>query len=171
MSDIILRYSCISGKLSVKDLACKQHFLSARLRAKNRHPFCSISHSNKLVVSISSDNPIGVDIEHRKNIEIEELYPTIFPINIWKRILSERAEKRIRIFYDYWTKLESVLKADGRGFSLPPETLVWDISRDLVFTDKDLWQTFNYELFTEYSCAVAVLASTPNKKKIIVEYD
>lgn len=138
MSDMILRYSCISEKLPMKDLVCKQHFLSAILKAKNRHPFCSISHSNKLVVSISSDIPIGIDIEHRKYVEIEELYPTIFPINIWKRIFAEKKEKRIRIFYDYWTKLESVLKADGRGFSLPPETLIWDISRDVILADKNL---------------------------------
>lgn len=171
MRNIVLRYKCIPQWLPPKDLAKEHNYQSNILKRKNRHRFCNISHSNQLVVSASSDTPIGVDIEYHKQISIKDLYPDVFPADIWEVILSKEGEEMQQLFYDYWTKLESVLKADGRGFSLPLEFLVWNVHQDYILTERNLWITTNYNFFSKYSCAIAELATGSLPRNIVIEHE
>lgn len=78
----------------------------------------NISHSGNLIVcALSTDASVGIDIEYslaKRNTD--RLYP-FFAESDWKHI--NRAALGDVKFYEYWTKKESVLKADGRGMSYP----------------------------------------------------
>jgi 4'-phosphopantetheinyl transferase len=73
----------------------------------------SISYSgNFAVCAVSTVNQLGVDIEIIKDMNFFEL-SRYFNDAEWSRIVcSDNPQKS---FYHYWTRKESVLKADGRG--------------------------------------------------------
>jgi 4'-phosphopantetheinyl transferase len=73
----------------------------------------SISYSgNFAVCAVSTVNQLGVDIEIIKDINYPE-FSKYFNDAEWSRIIY--SEDPQRSFFHYWTRKESVLKADGRG--------------------------------------------------------
>lgn len=78
----------------------------------------NLSHGGNYIVMASWDGEIGVDIEQ---------------IRPWERAVAEKcfarqelewldSEKSDENFYRLWTAKESIMKAAGLGFSLPPES-------------------------------------------------
>ncbi len=76
----------------------------------------SISYSGNIALcAVSNVNQLGVDIEIVKDINFRE-FNKYFNDAEWSRIAySENPQKS---FFHYWTRKESVLKADGRGLSV-----------------------------------------------------
>ena len=76
----------------------------------------SISYSGNLAVcAVSTVNQLGVDIELIKDINFPE-FRKYFNDAEWNRIIN--SEDPQRSFFHFWTRKESVLKADGRGLSV-----------------------------------------------------
>ncbi len=78
-------------------------FVKGKPYLKKREKFFSISHSNKYIVLVFSDNECGVDIEHMKNRDYEAI--------------SERMRfnaSNLEEFYAEWTKYEAEYKLGGR---------------------------------------------------------
>ena len=81
-------------------------------------PFFNISHSGEYVVLGVSENEIGADIEQIKP----------FDIRVAKRCFTDAelewlsAQRADEAFYRLWTAKESVMKASGLGFGMPPES-------------------------------------------------
>jgi 4'-phosphopantetheinyl transferase len=74
------------------------------------------SHTNTCVVMAWSEScRIGVDVEAIHPVEIDQ-YTSVFSPPILKKI--QRSKHPHLSFFRYWTQLESVLKADGRGLPL-----------------------------------------------------
>lgn len=76
----------------------------------------SISYSgNFAICAVSTANQLGIDIEVIKDINYLE-FSKYFNDTEWNQIIfSDNPQKS---FFHYWTKKESVLKADGRGLSV-----------------------------------------------------
>lgn len=76
----------------------------------------NISHSGNYVVCIlSTDTPcIGIDVEEVKPIRLND-FKDIWNDNEWDDIQGGDP----RMFYQYWTRKEAVIKAEGRGLSIP----------------------------------------------------
>jgi len=84
----------------------------------------SISYSGNLAVcAVSTVNQLGVDIELIKDINFPE-FRKYFNDAEWSRIIY--SEDPQRSFFHYWTRKESVLKADGRGLSVDLRDVVVD---------------------------------------------
>ncbi|WP_159445131.1 4'-phosphopantetheinyl transferase family protein [Filimonas lacunae] len=78
------------------------------------YPF-NISHSGNLVIcAVGQQGPVGVDIEQCKDLDIND-FKNQFTIQEWQQI--QQAATPLHTFYEYWTKKEAVLKADGRGLT------------------------------------------------------
>ncbi|MBQ8015551.1 MAG: 4'-phosphopantetheinyl transferase superfamily protein [Clostridia bacterium] len=81
-------------------------------------PFFNLSHSGDKVVLLVSDRPSGVDIE--------QIAP--WSEAVAKRVFTPKEQKWLEAqsgtdaFYRLWTAKESIMKALGLGFRLPPES-------------------------------------------------
>jgi 4'-phosphopantetheinyl transferase len=82
----------------------------------------NVSHTDGLVIcAFSNNNRVGVDIEKVTDIKIQD----------FESFFTEEENRQIRLaknrnlqFFTYWTKKESVMKADGRGFNLDLKQIV-----------------------------------------------
>ena len=76
----------------------------------------SISYSGNFAICAAADKiQLGIDIEIVRDIELID-FSRYFNDTEWSTIVcSEDPQKS---FYQYWTRKESVLKADGRGLSV-----------------------------------------------------
>ena len=73
------------------------------------------THSGNWVMSCVSDKFVGIDVEEIKNIDIK-IANRFFHVDEYRIIME--AENRKKIFYDFWTKKESFIKAVGCGLSM-----------------------------------------------------
>jgi 4'-phosphopantetheinyl transferase len=82
----------------------------------------NLSHSyGMLLVAMSWQGSVGVDVEHiNPATEIMELAPSVFSSSEMDRLRSLSIEDMKRSsFYRTWTRKEAIIKADGRGLSIP----------------------------------------------------
>ncbi|MBU0485489.1 MAG: 4'-phosphopantetheinyl transferase superfamily protein [Proteobacteria bacterium] len=111
----------------------------------------NISHSGEFVVcAVTSFGKIGVDVERVRALDIVEFQKYISPEN-WQEI--NRQEDPLRSFFDHWTMRESVIKADGRGLSIPLDNLA--VKNGAVALEGKEWFLRKLDLAPDYCCHLA----------------
>jgi 4'-phosphopantetheinyl transferase len=110
----------------------------------------NISHSGDYVVCVFSKNRIGIDLELITPIVID-MFNSQFCEREWKAI--ETSEKTIDLFFDYWTSKEAVIKADGRGLSVPLKDVV--LCPEGCILDNRVWYVKNVTFKKGYCLKVA----------------
>ncbi len=111
----------------------------------------NISHSGEYVVcAITDKGRLGIDIEKIRDIDFSD-FRRYMTDDEWKRI--KEADQPHEKFYEYWTIKESVMKAEGKGLSIPLTDILFD-DKSAVF-NKRIW--FLNEIFFEsgYKCFLA----------------
>ena len=93
---------------------------------------------------------VGVDIEKWTPIDLSD-FADYLPQHVLTDI--QHSGHTLKSFYDYWTRLESVVKADGRGLLIAPESVAIYSDRALVFNKQ--WYIKQINLLKGYSCCVA----------------
>jgi 4'-phosphopantetheinyl transferase len=85
---------------------------------KNKNMYFNISHSGDYVVLAVADSEIGVDIEKITT------YDNAVAARCFTQAEQEwlKKQRNNESFFTLWTAKESIMKASGLGFSLPPET-------------------------------------------------
>ena len=80
----------------------------------------NLSHSEQMVlIGVTQSAEIGVDIEARHTMpDMPQVARTVYTD---KEIAQFHAHENIAVFYTLWTRKEAIMKADGRGFALPPK--------------------------------------------------
>ncbi|WP_165456351.1 4'-phosphopantetheinyl transferase family protein [Pedobacter kyonggii] len=113
----------------------------------------NISHSGSYVLCAFSDflTP-GIDIEEIKPIDIS-LLKHIFSDGEWKTINS--SDDSLKRFYDLWTMKEAVIKADGRGLSIPLKKVNSDNDGVVTHSSRN-WRIYNIKFDPRYSVSIAV---------------
>lgn len=114
----------------------------------------NFSYSNEfLIVAISLNNLIGVDIEKNdSNFNIEELIPLILCEQERNYFHSLSPLLKVDFFYKVFTKKEAILKCFGTGFSYDPLKIN-------TLDGSDLFGQIKYELIicdlpvTGYTCS------------------
>jgi 4'-phosphopantetheinyl transferase len=119
----------------------------------------SVTHSGERVAVAVSSAPVGVDVEHVRPINLDDLAPhTLAP--------DEQADG-LDGFFRYWTRKESAVKATGDGLTVPlaqvrvagpaepARLLAYPGRPGLVATMSDL------DAGEGYAAAVTVLAAGP----------
>jgi phosphopantetheinyl transferase len=89
-------------------------------RGALRLPHFNISHSGGHVVCAVCDEPVGIDVEVVKPIDMN-IANRFFSEDERERIFSgpEDERGRLGLFYDVWTRKESFIKMTGEGLSRP----------------------------------------------------
>ncbi|GAA4278242.1 4'-phosphopantetheinyl transferase family protein [Aquimarina mytili] len=159
------RYNCLLGKLMV--YVGFKIFYNSELSFENflkdsyGKPYIkdckmnfNISHSGNTVVCIFSKEPIGIDVEEAKDIEYT-LFENVFTDQEMKEISSVGLSK----FYEYWTKKEAIIKAIGKGMSIP--LLDIEVKGDHSIYDGIKWNIKSLKL-NNMNCAIASKYNTNN---------
>lgn len=112
----------------------------------------NISHSGEVVIcAFSNKYELGIDIEEIKDIELD-VFKDQMTENEWKAVMQAEAQKEA--FYEYWTKKEAVIKAHGKGLSLPLKS--FEITENRATIDNKPYCVNELEVIQGYSCSLAV---------------
>ncbi len=115
----------------------------------------NISHSgNCVLIGIGTEMKIGVDVEKIRPVEILN-FGNAIPEKQLRLILS--ASDPLNSFFDYWTKVECVLKAEGGGFSIPPKSITF--LGAMGFCGDSVWHLKPLQLGTDLCAHVATDAN------------
>ncbi|MEZ2223849.1 4'-phosphopantetheinyl transferase superfamily protein [Rhizobium sp. RCC_161_2] len=133
----------------------------------------NLSHSGSCVmIGISGAGSIGVDIQQRRTIHVDDIGYLVLTETERQKCLSTDAPEAE--FFDYWTKKEAALKAYGAGFFIDPRQIeinscpaadVWPQSEYVEFPPSE--NAARYYLhqppaIVGYSTAVASQVRTSN---------
>lgn len=114
-------------------------------------PWFNISHSGEYAVcALSESCEVGVDIEMIREIQLGE-FASQWTKREWDAIIT--APNPLRMFYHYWTRKESVIKADGTGLGIPLQG--FDVSASAVFCNGKQWYLSEQVIDRNYSCHLA----------------
>ncbi len=121
----------------------------------------NISHTeNCAAVAYMENGRVGIDVEKIKEIDLED-FNDFFSQDEWDEIHS--SPDSFRTFYDFWTRFESTVKADGRG--LPLLSMKRNqIFEDHVILDGQTWFPVHKRFDNSISCCI-----TSNRKGSPVE--
>lgn len=158
-SDLLIR-TALSYELGINldrikieiDLMGKPYLLH-----KERH--FNLSHTDELIVLVTDDNPVGVDVERVRSFDEMQDIKNVFSSNERKKISTLSSKRQLEYFYDLWTLKESYLKAIGKGLSIALNTFDIAVSNNKAIlssaVDGDLnWNFKLYKILSNYKCAV-----------------
>lgn len=112
----------------------------------------SISHSGDLAVcAVSRKARVGVDIEQRRALNIEE-FRDVFHPEVWESILRSPASQDM--FFEQWTLMEAVAKGDGSGLGGPVQSIRPAV-RTIPYRDRN-WHTCALPIRPDYAAHLAV---------------
>lgn len=167
-------YACLFGKLllqkGLNELGYKQGLNRLQYNQFGR-PFLdipidfNISHSGSYVVcAFSTSAKVGVDLEKIEPVSILD-FKNQWNEKEWNAILS--SNDIYRQFFLFWTMKEAVIKADGRGLSIPLRHLI--IQGKQIFCEGVPYQLKEIHIHENYSCFVASHTSIEIKEVKKVE--
>lgn len=134
----------------------------------------NLSHScDRVLVGLSTESEVGVDIEYTQNLHrFDELIERFFSPSEYEAFLSYSSEEEQRFaFYRGWTRKEAYLKAIGLGLSFPLNEFVVSLAPNemhallSVKDDRSVrskWTVFSFDVDDDYLASVATEAVIDN---------
>ena len=117
VGDIIVRQRiCEKTHLHNKDLSFTTNEYGKPMTAGDLRVHLSISHTDGHVAVAIGDEPVGIDIERLKPVDLAVI-ERFFASDERRYIMLHPPNLQLRAFYEIWTKKEAYLKWDGRGLS------------------------------------------------------
>jgi len=167
--------ACVNGKLllkeALKSIDCDEFSIKNLKYSKYGRPFLNsvldfnISHSGMYVIcAIGKGLNIGVDIEKNKDIDINN-FTNIFTDQEYK-LIHDSVDSQ-KAFYEYWTKKESVMKANGRGLSIPIHDIKIEEKKNYAIHEDSIWYLKKIKIDNYYSSHLATNYANVN---ISLEY-
>ena len=112
----------------------------------------NISHSAGYVVcALCPEGRVGIDIEEVRQIEVSDFKARMTP-GQWEALMA--SENRLQAFFGLWTRKEAVIKADGRGLSIPLHDII--VKGGKAFLAGDIWKVKEVRIANGYSCHLAM---------------
>lgn len=113
----------------------------------------NLSHTNGLVaLAVSIHGPVGIDVETLAAASVSrDLMQSV--LTSAERDAVERAVDWKRAFLDLWTAKEAVIKAEGKGLSLPLSKI--EIYQDSALGPSRRWSLWRSQPTSEHVMALA----------------
>lgn len=156
------QFSFIIGRLLImkllNDFGYNSNDVSEIKRTEHDKPYFNnllkfnLSHSGDYVICCgSTEQNLGIDIEQVRQLDISD-FRTAFSVEDWEMI--DNAPDSWRIFFDLWTKKESVIKADGRGLSVDLKRISIKDNKGLIHGSTTIWHLKSIFIDKDYSCYI-----------------
>lgn len=121
----------------------------------------NLSHSGEWVVLIVDEMPVGIDIEQIRSIDME-IAKRFFSSAEYDKISAMPSNQQLAFFYSMWTLKEAIIKADGRGLSIPLDSFSILIENDRIHLDRgssSIQPSFlrQYDIDSTYSLSVCAM--------------
>lgn len=111
----------------------------------------NISHSGDIVACAFSDEcRVGVDVEAVVRIHFQD-FENQFSQYEWDTIIQDRAP--VTRFYEFWSRKEAVIKADGKGLQNDLATI--DVSKDVTVLHGKTWFLVDVPVTEGYKMCLA----------------
>lgn len=108
----------------------------------------NLSHSGDLViVAVVESGRVGIDLEQQRDLELKD-FRTVFSKPVWTRIVSSLDP--LQTFFQMWTRLESVAKAEGYGLGGPIQSIRLEKAR--AYTPDRSWHITELSPLPGYAC-------------------
>ncbi|PKV49534.1 4'-phosphopantetheinyl transferase [Aquimarina sp. MAR_2010_214] len=115
----------------------------------------NISHSGEFVVCVLTDiGDVGIDIEKIDSIEINDFKSQMTP-NEWEQISTSENTKNS--FFKYWTQKEAIIKAHGKGLSIPLKS--FEVQNNKTVIDTENFFLKKIKISNDYYCHLALKSS------------
>jgi 4'-phosphopantetheinyl transferase len=110
----------------------------------------NISHSGDIVVCAIGHGRLGIDIEKVTQVDINDFH-SVMPESALKTIMaSSRVEDE---FFRFWTRIESVIKADGCGFAVELDSIRFNAKTATLGIKH--WNYHDLDIMPGYACCLA----------------
>jgi 4'-phosphopantetheinyl transferase len=117
LGDILARIEiCCAMNFSNKQLEFATNSYGKPYLTNSANIHYNISHAGYYVTCVISDEPVGIDIECVKPVDIQ-VADRFFSQNELAYVLSSSNDLWIQRFFEIWTKKESRIKWEGKGLS------------------------------------------------------
>jgi 4'-phosphopantetheinyl transferase len=112
----------------------------------------NISHSGDYILCVlSTENKVGIDLEEIRPLDTT-CYASCFTDQ--ELLYLNNSGQLLKSFYHLWTRKEAVIKADGRGMTMP--LLNFDVVRSPVIVDNNTWYLKEVPVAAGYSAHLAI---------------
>ena len=117
----------------------------------------NIAHTDGFVLcALQKNGRIGIDVEAIKPVFIPD-YKAVFTKTEYDKLLA--APNGLLLFFDFWTKKEAVMKADGKGFYLDPKSI--SVDSDRIMIGGNQWIISSLQVRKHLVCNVALTNELP----------
>lgn len=126
----------------------------------------NVAHSHNLAVyAICGTTNVGIDIEYLlNNVNIAQVAPYVLTPTEVQQLHTQPEPQHLTHFFRYWTRKEALVKAIGKGLSLPIRTL--DVSNNVVsLTADNITQHWQFTTFEPQVNYIATLAATQQMRQ------
>lgn len=162
LGDVLARYA-ICGSLGVKNEQLIFQY------SEHGKPFLiepgridfNVSHSGDWVVCAVNDNPVGIDVEIIKPIDLS-IAKKFFSKNEYYSLMNIDEHMRLKYFYMLWTLKESYIKAIGKGLSIPLDSFSININGEINATIDDKPVNYSFKLSTVDENHIMAICSAQN---------
>jgi 4'-phosphopantetheinyl transferase len=156
LRDILGRYlNCAPEEIQFTYSEHKKPHLSALNALKLEF---NLSHSDQLAVcALTLHHAIGIDIEKMKISYNPNIAKRFFNQKEYQALLALPAQEKMAGFYRLWSRKEALIKALGKGLSLPLSSFsvsVLDKSEKVKLEEK-WWSLTSLAIHPEYQSALA----------------
>ena len=127
--------------------------------------YFNLSHSQKYVACAVSDSPVGVDIEHVTDIDLN-LAKQFFYGAEYEYILNNNDQ--MKAFFELWVLKESYMKMTGLGFRLALDEFCIEISDEITLISGGCTCEFGLWNVCEGDYMIGVCSQNSVKEPILV---
>jgi 4'-phosphopantetheinyl transferase len=129
----------------------------------------NIAHShNLIIIGISQDSEIGVDIEKIRPLKrMDSIAATCFSTHELHKLRTCKGQAYLEYFYSIWALKEAYIKATGLGLNANLQSFNFDITNTITLTETDYerknhrWKIHLQSIENEYKMGVAVRDTAP----------
>ncbi|UOK49130.1 4'-phosphopantetheinyl transferase superfamily protein (plasmid) [Bacillus tropicus] len=135
----------------------------------------NISHSGKWLVCATDNNPIGIDIELIKPIDLR-IAERFFTTEEYQHLKKQHEYNQLSCFYDFWTLKEAFVKAIGKGLIVPLNSFSFSIkkTKEFVLNCNFMSHSFwfkQYEIDPQYRLSVCSMGGNAESGIIQIPYN